>query len=112
MGPACREHFGRQPPLFLRPDPQHQTHLGPYGFSDEEIIKLLGSQQKQQKTKKRKPSLDVEKEGGEEVAGQAKNPDKGGEKTGNEVNVESEAPGAGGKPKVEVDQGSEKGKHL
>eukprot|EP00752_Nemacystus_decipiens_P006171 g5568.t1 len=88
-----------------------QTHLRPYGFSDEEIVKLLGWQRKKKNSQKRKPSLNVEKEGGEATAVQTKKPGEGEEKMDNEGSVDNEAPGEGGKPKVEVDQGSENGKH-
>ena len=110
----CREPSrSPTPPLPPPRDPQRQTHLGPYGFSDEEILKLLGWQYKNKSPKKQKPSLDVEAEGGEDVAGQAKKPDNGGDRTtGNVEKVENGAIGTGGKPKVEVDQGSGKRKHY
>jgi len=99
--------------------------LEPYGFTDEEIIRLLIGQQQQQQQQqqkkkknptspKRKPSLDVAKGGGEEKAGQKKpgvGDEEGGKSDGSEGNegtLVSEAPGRGEGPKVEVEKGSEK----
>lgn len=102
------------------PAPHAQTHLEPYGFTDEEIIRLLFGQQKHQQEQKKaapskqKPSLDVAKEGGEEQAGQKKKPGGGDEEgkrdgsEGNEGKLVSEAPGRGEGPKVEVEKGEDK----
>ncbi len=110
------------------PAPYAQTHLEPYGFTDEEVIRLLVGQPRQEQqqqeqqlhksapTPKQKPSLDVAKEGGEEQAGQMNKPggeDEGGGKRdgseGNEGELVSEPPGRGEGPKVEVEKG-EKGR--
>lgn len=116
VGLSAESHVGRQHRPPASPGPRHQTHLGPNGFSDDEIIRLLFGRQKNKNPKKAKPQLNVSKEGegGGEIAGQRaeKKSDKGGKKTENEATVENEAPGAGGTPEVEVDQrqGSENGR--
>eukprot|EP00903_Cladosiphon_okamuranus_P018150 g16702.t1 len=111
---ACQEEMHQLSECF-------QTQVGPYGFSDDDVSRLLFGQgwQKKKNPKKANPQLDVSKngEGSEEIAAQEaekSKSEKGGNKTGNEAKVEEEAPWAGDKPTVEVDrgQGSESGKHY
>lgn len=88
-----------------------QTALKHYGFSSDEIATVLGKRQPDAKPKS--PSVEVAKEGSKKAAGQ------GGEKSaekddaaegkedgagGSKPSRESEAPGRGEKPNVEVEE--------
>ncbi|CAM9310733.1 unnamed protein product [Scytosiphon promiscuus] len=83
-----------------------QTQLGPFGFSDDEVLKLLFGMKRP--TPPEKPSLGVSEGGREKTGGGGEATDKENDTGGAKADRGDDGHGGKGKPNVEVEKESDK----